>query len=71
MTSPEFEKVNELRSFRGSKKPVKCRFGCKMYCESRGGDLTEENYKNTWVFILWEEISMRVESMNAEERLEM
>ena len=22
MTSPEFEKVNELRSFRGSKKPV-------------------------------------------------
>ena len=36
MTSPEFEKVNEPRSFRGSKKP-KFRFGCKMYCESRGG----------------------------------
>lgn len=29
ITSLEFEKMNELRSFWGLKKPVKCKFGCK------------------------------------------
>ena len=59
MTSLKFERVNELRSFWGSKKPVKLRLECKMYCESKGGNSTEENYKITLAFILLEEISMR------------
>ena len=51
--------MNELRSFWGSKKLIKFRLECKMYCESKGGNSTEEDYKSTLAFILLEEILVR------------
>jgi hypothetical protein len=55
--------VKELRSFWGSKESVKLRPGCKMYCESRRGNSTEEipkTTKNILAFILWNEISREI-----------